>query len=297
MWMSGVLLAGVAVCFAVLPWDDEGLFKAGYAYRGTDSNFPTLTGSFINYFETKYGTFPQFMIWEDTDLPARMNFSIHFARLGKAPTPAWGDVLRYEQVRTHLFWKIESVKTGAINYFPLQLGIPDTTNLVWEYGWTTDHVLLDLRDLPIPNDGSAYIFQPVVFEDEPIPGKEILTVEDPWTIIRAKRETAYDSLAWAYFGDQLDWNKDVATALLRSFPTSRVILRRLLETYAEDGNCDSLRWVARQYKDALVPYADSMAVPLEGLENLHVAGGSSLPLNDYINQKLMSVCGDTLLGE
>ncbi|MCB2199470.1 hypothetical protein KQI63_08700 [bacterium] len=300
LWMSGVLLAGVVICYAILPWDEYGMFQAGYSYYDTDVTFPTLTGSFINYFETTYGTFPQFMIWEDTDLPSKMNVSISFVRPRKAPTPPWNSVLSYAQVRTHLYWRIESVKTGAVFHTPIQLGIADTTNLVWDYGWTTGKIIIDLRDLPIPNDGSAYLFQPVVFEGEPIGGKEVYRTEDPWTIIRSKRETPYDSLAWAYYGGQLEWNKDVATALLQSFPSSRAILYRLVLAYSNDENCDSLRWAARKYLDAVQPGADSLSMPVAGFENLNIAGASTpsfTTAQDFINQKLMSVCGDTLLEE
>ncbi|MCB2199469.1 hypothetical protein KQI63_08695 [bacterium] len=303
IWTLSVLLAGIAISYAVLPWDDHGIFKYGYSRDSTDARFPYLTGNFVDYFETKFGVFPQFMIWEGTNQPAKIALNFRYDRPRKSPIPPWGDTLLFGEVRSHLFWRIESVKDGSITFIPFTDSSSDTCNIVdteWGYGWSYNG-LVDLRNIPFPSDTTAYYLQPVVFKELPIEGEEIFRSTDAWSVIRSKRNTPYDSLAWAYYGDELDWNKDIATALLQSFPTSRAILKRLLDTYAADGNCDSLKWVARQYKDALVPNADPMAVPLEGFNNMHIAGVESsrsfLPANEYINEKLMSVCGDTLLGD
>ena len=294
-----LLMIPLALSSAQLPWDSYGEFYEGTIRGLTDRLYPFLTGSFPEYFEANYGAFPDFIIWDDVDDSVRMylNFTFYRVRTGLTviPAPAWGDTLTWAGVRPYVFWRYQPVKGGDPHYFPFAPSSSDTTHIVDEMGgWNYSH-MIDLRDLPIPDDGKEYLLKLVLCDNDTIPGQEAYVPDGSWYVLRSKRKTAMDSLAWAYYSGTLMKNPDVSIALLKSFPTSRAILRRLVQYYANQENCDSLRWSARQFIEALKPGADPMALPVEGFDSMKIIDPPMIPTPHFINLLLMEVCGDSTL--
>lgn len=305
-----LIIFGATGSWSSLPWDDQGIFESGkrVVNPGDGLMFPLIGDTVVNSYVNRFGALPGAIIWEDYPNNPVVNWSTTFKRwkpgVGKPVSPMpWGDTTRWVDLKDHLRWKLEGVKSDSIRYVEVK-GIPNDKDVTFRNssynGWYAS-VALPLRDLPIGNDSTAWVLKMVVFEDTIAPGKEMFESDDWITIVRTNRETAVDTFIWADTEDLLD-SLSIINTLLPHFPESQLLLEKAFYQYEELEHCDSLRSVAgRLYYymmagiDPLVGHPvngpDFMIAEVQYADSL-AAGGD---LVDYMQAALYSVCGDSTI--
>ena len=129
----------------------------------------------------------------------------------------------------------------------------------------------------------------------------LIVVSKPgYCVTVLKRETATDSLEWAYRTGQYR-RKTTALKLLQQFPQETGLLRVVVNHYRDEKDCDSLRYWGRRLNDNVVKHLNTLLPPpdssydvVEGEMALITSEGDALrTLLDFLHADLKRICGDT----
>jgi|GEM_PF-1386436 len=302
--MLVMILLLASSSFAKPPWDEHGKLKMEIKFDGSCDAWSNIWANIPDHYITRFGAYPQFMLWDDIDQPVLFVMDFGFLRYNNPnphlnpPLPDWSMDLTWADVKQHFYWRTESVLKGDVFYYPVTQH-DDTTHISsTKYDANGDwfvHFNFDARTLPIPNDDSAWKLNLQVFDKGPAEGDPPAISSDTVIVIRTTRSTPTDTLMWSRYADILDEDKNMNMQLLRHFPNSRIMLLNMIFIYAEEANCDSLQFYCQRYIDVSKARSDPHYVTndLSG-----VTHSQSSPIThadyDFIQELLFETCGDSL---
>jgi len=290
--------------FAKPPWDEHGNFSVEIRFDGSCDAWSNVLANIPDHYITRFGAYPQFMLWEDLDQPVLFVMDFGFLRYNNPnphlnpPKPDWSMDLTWADVKQHFYWRTESVLKGDVLYFPVTQ-YADTSHISsTKYDangdWFVDFKF-DARTLPIPNDDSAWKLNLQVFDKGPAEGDPPVISSDTVLFVRTFRSTPTDTFKWARFEGLLWEDKDLNLQLLRHFPNSRTMIRNMIDFYTEEANCDSLQFYCQRYLNVYKARSDPHFVKhdLSGLTHSQPRPISHVDY-DFIQELLFETCGDSL---
>ena len=164
-----------------IPCDEHGRIGAGMITDGQSDTWGNFMANRESEYVQRFGAFPRVMIWDDLDQYKNILWQVYFTRSSNLlydrgiPEPSWENNLTWDDIRSYLHWKIESIKSGEIRYFDVKQGngkdlVSDTTSFgSWRYRFN-----FDADEWEVPNDESAWNLSLVFYEGEPGNSKLIL---------------------------------------------------------------------------------------------------------------------------
>ena len=258
-------------------------------------------------YTARLGEFPTVIIWDDTKDPIRVAWT--FTALTWA-TPeakaAWDSAVTWQDVRPFFSIELKSVKTDSLR--TIQVDEIDGSAKIEKDSFF--HSILgdftvNARSLPIPKDGSAWSIQLVV-SDTTGSVKRLSASQPIASIARMNRDTAIDSLQWAYRNGHSK-EPQVVLALLQQFPEDTSLLWTIFDYYRARRDVDQIRYWGKRLNANVVgnkfsftedPDLPKMSPPDYAEIVYEDSTGTEHTVHntlDYIHWSLYKACGDTTL--
>lgn len=259
----------------------------------------------IQSFSQRFGVYPNFIVFEDTDDPVDIVFGVRGQTwLSTKARKSWVSGLTWADIKSMFSVKLQTIDSSAVTIMSLdQAGIMDTLS-IQEYK-IQGRLHGNLRDFKIPADGKARTVELIVHPTG-VPDSIEASSEGSITVVATTRATLFDSLEW-FDRHAQSQDIDVARGILRAHPDIMYLYRHVFDAFIDQAECDSARHWGVQWNDAVV--RDKFPFQLSERYKTMISDGplvmgivddngnehSIESTLDYIHFNLQASCGDSTL--
>ena len=251
-WTIVVLLLYGNLAIAGAPWKSNTIIN--YVFDGEHNHGVWLHSIPLvdSVYTARFGSSPDMVMWvDDTTEACWLTTQLN---LMPSSTPA----VSADEMLSYLYLNAKSVLHGDSIVVPLKVLAYDAYGPIAasygrvDYGWT-----LNIKNLRLPNDGSAWRAQVEAWAAPPPVGTQVDIDQRPLILLNMKRTTPLDTLLWGLNTGYYHDNIQAAKSILHYFPHCQILLWNIFKDACLTDDKDSVYYYGKELLSSLKNRSDS----------------------------------------